>query len=133
MFRRLFPDQQTAIRWFAYVDEHGRCRVEEFITRLPDEERGKLTARMLAWAAHGDWNANLPMLRRLQAVSPPTYEIKSHQERVLFIRCKYDAVAIDAFSKKGNEWGKREWNQYNGGKHMYEAAAAECARGPKYD
>ena len=133
MYRRLFPDQRTVIEWFAFVEPSGRCRVQEFITQLEDEERGKLTARMIAWAQHGNWNTTISAVRRLQNTNPPVYEIKSHQERVLFIRCRNDAVAIEAFSKKGNEWGNREHNLFKAAQPLFAAAEAECKRGPKYD
>lgn len=133
MYRRLFPDQRTPITWFAFVEENGRCRVEEFLRQLQDAERGKLRGRMLSWAQHGNWNTNIQAIRRLQGTDPPIYEIKSHQERVLFIRCRNDAVAVEAFSKKGNEWGRKEHTLFDAAQQLFKAAEAECKRGPTYD
>jgi hypothetical protein len=134
VYRHLFPEQQTSIRWFAYVEEpNGRCRVEEFIEGLTEEQRGKLRGRMIGWAKHGDWNANIPAFRRLQNTTPPIYEVKSHQERVLFIRCRNDAVAVEAFSKKGSTWGKKEDRLFAAAMQLFAAAEAECRRGPTYD
>ena len=57
-----------------------------------------------------------------------TYEIKSSTERILFIRCRNDAVAVMGFSKRGNSWGRKEWNAVNAAEPFFRAAVNECER-----
>lgn len=53
------------------------------------------------------------------------YELKSHQDRVLFIRCRSDAVAIDAKQKK-DDWSKKDNNFLEAAVLIARAALKEC-------
>jgi hypothetical protein len=131
VYKPLFPGQVTAIVWLAYVEPSGRCRAEEFIALLPGERRGKLQARMLAWASHGNWNSKVPFVKRMTvSISIPVYEVKSHQERLLFIRCGNDAVAIDGFVKK-DDWSKKDAATLDAAMKLVTAAAADCKGGKR--
>lgn len=127
MYQPLFPDVSTPIKWFAYVEEPGmRCRIAEFLESLPDQRRGKAKARMIGWAQANNWMVvNPELMHRLKDTDPPVYEIKSHQERVLFIRCGYDAVAFGGYTKKNN-WSKKEQAALEALLKLAAAAAAEC-------
>lgn len=128
MYRRLFPDVSTPITWFGFVESDGRCRFEEFMNQLPEQRRGRLKARMLAWAQANNWMVvNDQIMHRIHGTTPPVYELKCHQERVLFVRCGNDAVAFGGFTKKDN-WSKRAETALDALKHLARAAAAECGR-----
>lgn len=128
MYRRLFPDITTPITWFVYVEGDARCRFDEFCDKLPEGRRGKLEGRMVAWAQSNNWTiVNEKIMHRLRDVDPPVYELKCNQERVLFIRCGYDAVAFGGYTKKDN-WSKKEQTALDALMKVAAAAAAECGR-----
>jgi hypothetical protein len=84
---------------------------------------------MVAWATHGKWITKLKWVKQLQTSSRPTVsEVKGFQERLLFIRCGGDAVAIDGFVKK-DDWSKKDRNVLEAAVRLVEAAAAECPGG----
>jgi hypothetical protein len=127
MYRPLFPDISTPITWFAFIDDSGaRSPLIEYMDRLPEQRRGKLKGRMVAWAQANNWLVvNPEIMHRLKDTSPPVYEIKSHQERVLFVRCGSDAIAFGGYTKKVN-WGKREQAALDALLKFATLAAAEC-------
>ena len=126
MFKELFPQQRSPIRWLAYVEPGGQCRAEAFLQHLPPDRRDALEARMQAWAAHGRWESKVKYVKQLTVESKhAVYEIKGFQERLLFIRCRNDAVAIDGFVKK-NDWSKKDRDTLNAALRLVDAAASEC-------
>ena len=128
MYRPFFPDISTPIKWFVYVDESGKCRFCEYYEALPEGRRGKLEGRMVGWALANNWTVvNDKIMHRLRDVDPPVYELKCNQERVLFIRCGYDAIAFGGYTKKDN-WSKKEQTALDALMKYAAAAAAECGR-----
>lgn len=127
MYRPLFPDIATPITWFGYVEEPSmRCRFAEFVESLPEKRQVKLTARMIGWARANNWVPTNPeIMHRLKDTTPPVYELKSFQERVLFIRCGNDAVAFAGYTKKDN-WSKKDQTALEASLKLAAAAAAEC-------
>src|SRR5687768_13725646 len=127
MYRRLFPDITTPITWFAYEAPNGKCRfTDEFLAKLPEQRRGKLKARMIAWALANNWTVvNEQIMHRLKDTDPPVYELKCKLERVLFIRCGYDAIAFAGYTKKNN-WSKKDQTALDASLKLAVAAAAEC-------
>jgi hypothetical protein len=117
LYRRAF-DEDFPICWFLYEETTGRCRVQAYLDGRPAHERDKVIARMKEWARNGNWNTRVGFVKQLTL--PPKfsdvviYEVKSHQDRILFVRCHRDAVAIDGMQKK-NDWSKKD-------NHVLEAA-----------
>lgn len=129
MYQRLFPDQNTAIIWQAYVEPNGKCPIDAFFESIPTDRRKRLQARMIAWAEFGRWDSSVPWVKKLATKSPHTvYEVKSHQERVMFIRCANDAVAVQGFVKK-NDWSKKDQHVLDAALLLVEATARDCRRG----
>lgn len=87
---------------------------------------------MKEWARHGNWNARVNFVKQLtlapKVANVAVYEVKSHQDRILFIRCGVAAVAIDAAQKK-NDWSKKDKNFLEAAVAMARAAMQECAGG----
>lgn len=103
-----------------------RCQFNEFMERLPEKRQAKVQARMIAWAQANNWvPVNQEIMHRMRDTEPPVYEIKAYQERVLFIRCGYDAVAFTGYTKKDN-WGKRDQAALDASLRLAAAATAEC-------
>ena len=83
---------------------------------------------MIAWAHGNNWTiVNENIMHRLKGADPPVYEIKCHQERVLFIRCGNDAVVFGGFSKKNN-WSKKDQTASDALMKLAIPAAAKCGR-----
>lgn len=121
MFDDLYPHRTFTIRWLAFCDRNGRSRVRDFLDALPETRRRLLNGQMQAFADMG-WSARAPFLKTMQTTSPHTiYEIKRHQERVLFVRCSNAAVAIDALTKK-NDWSKKDANRLGAALRLADAA-----------
>jgi hypothetical protein len=128
MYRRLFPELALPIQWFAYSRDNGPSDVELFLDGLPVARRGRVEARMRAWSELNSWTVKLPWLKQLQAPTRHTvYELKSHQERILFIRCGNDAVAICGFVKK-DDWSAKDKKTLDAAMPAVDAAVAECSR-----
>lgn len=126
MCRTLFPDVKTPISWLI-CDESvvKHCFVED-MNRLSEVRRGKLQARMLAWARANSWLVvNEEIMHRLKDTDPPVYELKCFQERVLFIRDGQDAVAFGLYSKKVG-WDKRAQKAVDSLLKLAGPAAAAC-------
>jgi len=129
LYRRAFDDD-LPICWFLYEeDATGRCRVQDYLDRRPAHERDKVITRMKEWARNGNWNTRVGFVKQLTL--PPKfadvvmYELKSHQDRILFVRCHHDAVAIDAMQKK-NDWSKKDNNVLQAAVLIARAAMQEC-------
>jgi hypothetical protein len=126
LYKELFQGQRSVIRWLAYVELNGNCRMEVFLRELAAERRDALEARMHAWAHHGRWNSKVKYVKQMTVESKhAVYEIKGFQERVLFIRCRDDAVAVQGFVKK-NDWSKKDRNVLDAAMKFVDAAALEC-------
>lgn len=132
MYRKLFPGDSTLkIEWFAYVEESGRCRTEEFVDTMPEEEHAKLCALMVAWARHGKWDVRVKYVHAMDVPAgwPNVYVIKTAGgARLYFIRCRNDAVAVTGFYKK-SRWSKKDDNAFMSAESVFKAAAAECKKG----
>jgi hypothetical protein len=82
----------------------------------PDSERAKFIARMTELASHGNWNSRVPFVKQLKLSDSlakhgiTVLEIKSHQDRILFVRDGNDAVIVHAMVKK-DDWSKRDERQ----------------------
>lgn len=108
MLIEFWPLRPPAIRWFVSREPNGRCRVLSFMDGLPKLRRAKLEGRMLAFSDRG-WGAQAGFMKRVKVQSEHTvYEIKSHQERLLFIRRADVAIAIEGMTKKNTEWSNKE-------------------------
>jgi hypothetical protein len=133
VFIEIFPrPPQRLITWFAYGESNGRCRVRDFLSELERKQKvqwHKLIGRMKAFADNG-WGPRTNFMKALtQTFSPHTiYEIKSHQERVLFVRCESNAVAVDALQKK-DEWSKKDNDRLVAAARLADAAMAQCKGG----
>ena len=127
MYQPLFPDITTPITWFGYAEEPSmRCRFVEFVESLPEKRQAKLMARMLSWARANNWLiVNPEIMHRLKDTTPPVYELKCFQERVLFTRCGNDAVAFAGYTKKDN-WRRKDQTALDASLKLAAAAAAEC-------
>jgi hypothetical protein len=84
---------------------------------------------MKEWARNGNWHSPVGFLKKLTL--PPKfsdmviYELKSHQDRILFVRCHRDAVAVDGMQKK-NDWSKKDNNVLEAAMLIARAAMKEC-------
>lgn len=109
MLRPAFADDDFPIRWLLHEDDAtSRCRVTEYLDGLPAQQRDKVFARMKEWAKFGNWNVRVGFIKQLDAgPAVAMYEVKSHQDRVLFVRRGMDAIAVDAMQKK-NDWSKKD-------------------------
>jgi hypothetical protein len=128
LYNRTF-EEDLRICWQLYADDGtGRCRVQEYLDARPVHERDKVIARMKEWARNGDWNSRVGFIKRLtlpdSANDVAIYEVKSHQDRVLFVRCGNDAVAIDATQKK-NDWSRKDKNFLDAAIEIARAAMKE--------
>lgn len=133
VFIEIFPKPpQRMVTWFAFREAYERCRVTEFLADLERKQNAqwrKLVARMKAFADNG-WGPRTNFMKSLTQnfTANTIYEIKSHQERVLFVRCKGDAVAIAALQKK-NDWSKKDNDQLAAAAKLADAAMVECKGG----
>ncbi len=113
------------ITWQVWVQASGRCPFDDFLGDLQKSDRIKLIARMVAFAKMG-WDARAGLFKQMATKSSRTiYEIKNHQQRVLFIRCNDDAVAVTGFTKQ-TDWGKKEATTLAAAEKHCEQAAEEC-------
>lgn len=129
VYHRIFPDRDFPVTWYAYAESLDRCPFFDFMDSLPMERRAKLIARMQAFAEN-NWRAVTSYAKQLQAPTKHTvYEIKSHQDRILFIRCRNDAVAVNGFVKK-DDWSKKDTATLKAAGRLIEAAARECEGKP---
>ena len=133
MFKRAF-DEDLPISWYLYQEaQTGRCRVAQFLEERPAKDRDKVLARMKAWARSGKWILNGGYVKPLDlsakiAKKATLYEVKSFQDRIFFIRCGNDAIAIDAIVKKNN-WSKKDQRSLEAAAEIAEAAMKECRGG----
>ena len=88
-----------------------------------------MIGRMMEWARTGKWNNRVGFVKQLELPDKFSdvvmYEVKSHQDRVLFIRCRNDAVAVEAMQKK-NDWSKKDNNKLEAAVQVARRAMAEC-------
>ena len=128
MYRRAF-DEDFPICWFLYEEATGRCRVQEYLDGRPTHERDKVIARMQEWARNGNWNSRVGFVKQVTLPSKfhdvDIYSLKSHQDRILFVRCHNDAVAVDGLQKK-NDWSKKDNNTLEAAAQIARAAMREC-------
>lgn len=129
MYLRAFADE-LPICWFLYKEgASGRCRVQDYLNDRPPHERDKVISRMKEWARSGDWNSRVGFIKQVTLPSKfeevVIYAVKSHQDRILFIRCNNDAIAIDARQKK-NDWSKKDKNFLEAAAFVARAAMMEC-------
>lgn len=133
MFRRAF-DEELPICWYLYEeDQSGLCRVREYLAARPVKERDRVIARMKEWARFGSWQVRLSYIKQLDlseklAKKATIYEVKSFQDRIFFIRCGNDAIAIDGIVKKAN-WNKRAQRVLEAAVFVAEAATKEWQGG----
>lgn len=84
---------------------------------------------MTEWARAGNWNTHVGFVKQLTLPSKFSdlviYELKSHQDRIFFIRCHHDAVAVDAMEKK-NDWSKKDNNRLRAAVLIARAAMQGC-------
>lgn len=105
--------QEYSIRWYFFQkDGNGRCPARDFLDDLEVSDRDKVISKMETWAEHGDWNNRVGFIKQVQYLPKmmrdlTVYEVKSYQERLLFIRCDDDAVALDGTTKK-DDWSKKD-------------------------
>ena len=133
MFQRAFGED-LPICWYLYQEARtGRCRVAQYLAERPAKDRDKVIARMKQWAGSGKWLIDIAYVEQL--ILPPKlakknklYEVKSFQDRVFFIRCGNDAIAIDAIVKKNN-WSKKDERALKAALEIAEAAMKECRGG----
>lgn len=87
---------------------------------------------MRAWASQGSWDIRVEFVKRLELAASVTdvvlYEVKSHQDRILFIRHKRDAIAVDATLKK-NDWSKKDQHFLDAAIEVAREASAELGGG----
>lgn len=102
MLEQIFPNTAHPIRWFQYRDdETHRCKVEDFLNKRPSSASTKVRARMEAFAQNGNWRTKVGYIKMLGSPNEVSiYEVKSHQDRILFVRRTNDAVAIRGMVKK---------------------------------
>lgn len=105
-------EEDLPICWYLYRDGRtNTCRVEDFLVKRPAHDRLKVIARMREWAKLGNWNVRVGFVKRLELPASSgdvvLYEVKSFQDRILFLRVGNDAVAIDATQKK-DDWSKKD-------------------------
>ena len=125
MYQRLFPDRTFPITWYAYVGSNQRSPFLQFMEQLPTARYAKVIARMQAFAEN-NWRSFASYAKQIEAPTHHTvYEIKSHQDRVLFIRCRDDAVAINGFTKK-DDWSKKDAATLRASMRLVEDAVREC-------
>ncbi|MBN1654242.1 MAG: type II toxin-antitoxin system RelE/ParE family toxin [Deltaproteobacteria bacterium] len=110
---RAFEDSYR-ITWFLYVeDETKTCKVRNYLDKRPPEARNKLIARMKQFAEQGDWNTRVGFIKRLDLpdyladVTIYEVKVKHSQDRLLFIRHRDDAIALDAMQKQ-DDWSKKD-------------------------
>lgn len=133
MFKRAFDDD-LPICWYLYQEaKTGRCRVAQYLAERPVKDRDKVVARMKQWAGSGKWLINIAYVKQLDL--PPKLakrislcEVKSFQDRIFFIRCGNDAIAVDAIVKK-NDWSKKDQRSLEAAVEIAEAAMKECRGG----
>ena len=126
MYQRLFPDRDFPITWYAYVEPNGRSPFLKFMEHdLTVVRRMKVIARMHAFA-ESNWRSLASYAKQIEAPTQHTvYEIKSHQDRVLFIRCRADAIAINGFTKK-DDWSKKDASTLKASIRLVDEAVREC-------
>lgn len=111
--RRLFPERVDRIPWLAVCGDDGTDPFTRHCGSRQERDTAKLKARMHEWAQHGDWNNRVGYLKRLDLPTAlakkgvPIYEVKSHQDRILFIRDGNSAVVVYAMVKK-DDWSKKD-------------------------
>lgn len=84
---------------------------------------------MQEWARNGNWNSRVGFVKQVTLPSKfhdvDIYSLKSHQDRILFVRCHNDAVAVDGLQKK-NDWSKKDNNILEAAAQIARAAMREC-------
>lgn len=84
---------------------------------------------MKEWARRGNWNSRVGFVKQMilpaKVNDVVLYEVKSHQDRILFIRCRSQAVAIDAMQKK-NDWSQKDNNALLAAIQIARRAMKEC-------
>jgi phage-related protein len=125
VYQRLFPDRDFPITWYAYVDSNKRSPFLDFMKDLPAVRQAKVIARMQAFAEN-NWRSFASYAKQIEApIHHTVYEIKSHQDRILFIRCQNDAVAINGFTKK-DDWSKKDASTLKASMPLVDEAVREC-------
>jgi hypothetical protein len=124
LFERAF-DEELRICWMLYCERPGFCRVLEYLKNCTPNDRDKVLARMKEFARNGNWNARVGFIKRLTLSErlnvAPIFEVKSFQDRILFLRQGMTAVAFFALQKK-DDWSKKDQNQLEAAVEVAKAA-----------
>lgn len=130
MFERAF-EEELRICWLLYC-KGGHCAVREYLSGRPAAEVAKVLGRMQEFARLGNWDARVGFIKRLDLPPRlnhfPIFEVKSHQDRILFFRSEMNAVAFGAIQKK-NDWSKKDQRALEAAVEVALAARAACGGG----
>lgn len=103
----LFPGRNWEVQWTVAIHNDGTNLFDQYFSnRVMD--KGKVMRKMQDWAASG-WGTHVGYIKQLSAERLPfmVWEVKNHQDRVLFTRSGNMAIIYDAFQKK-DDWSKRD-------------------------